>query len=72
MTFCWQIANERRTTQTVRLGDGEKTAKATVRISLLAGETIQIMSGYGIRVKWTAENSTEPVTNVEAQESTVV
>ena len=71
MTFCWQIANERRTTQTVRLGDGEKTAKATVRISLLAGETIQIMSGYGIRAKWTAEGP-EPVTSGAAQENTVV
>ena len=46
---------EKKVSQTIRLKDGEKTVKATMRIELQAGETIQVTSDYGILTGWHAE-----------------
>lgn len=56
----------RQTKTTVHLKDGEKTVAATVRIKLQAGETVQVLSNYGIRTKWSAEDDNAPETDSEA------
>lgn len=55
-----------RSKKTVHLKDGEKTVAATVRIKLQAGETVQVLSNYGIRTKWSAEDDNAPETDSEA------
>lgn len=55
-----------QTKKTMHLKDGEKTVAATVRIKLQAGETVQVLSDYGIRTKWSVEGNDGAVTGSEA------